>query len=150
MRLEIPSLGPGTRPGRPRAGGAASWQPLALEPASRARPKWIVEADTTDMTQLRAHIYASKKVRQHYRDEQGRDTERTIWPIAIGYLETVLHLASWCELRKDFRSFRIDRIAQAVFLDEKYPERRAALRVKWMKHMQEKHMQERGCHDGNP
>lgn len=125
-------------------------QPLALEPASRARPKWVAEADTTDMTQLRAHIYASRKVRLHYRDEQGRDTERTVWPIAIGYLETVLHLASWCELRKDFRSFRIDRIAQAVFLDEKYPERRAALRVKWMKHMQEKHMQERGCHDGNP
>lgn len=34
MRLEIPSLGPGTRPGRPRAGGAASWQPLALEPGA--------------------------------------------------------------------------------------------------------------------
>jgi predicted DNA-binding transcriptional regulator YafY len=77
-------------------------QPLALEPASRARPKWVAEADTTDMTQLRAHIYASRKVRLHYRDEQGRDTERTVWPIAIGYLETVLHLASWCELRKTF------------------------------------------------
>lgn len=34
MRLEIPSLGPGTRPGRPRADAAASWQPLALEPSA--------------------------------------------------------------------------------------------------------------------
>ncbi len=105
-------------------------QPLALEPASRAPPKWDDEPDSIDMTQLRAHIHASKKILLHYRDEQGRDTRRTIWPIAVGYLETVRHLAGWCELRKDFRSFRIDRIAQAVFLDEKYPERRAALRVK--------------------
>lgn len=122
-------------------------QPLALEPASRARPNLDNEPDSIDMTQLRAHIHASKKVVLHYCDEQGRDTRRTIWPIAVGYLETVRHLAGWCELRKDFRSFRIDRIAQAVFLDEKYPERRAALRVKWMKSMQENRMRERGYHD---
>ena len=90
---------------------------------------------------------ANKKVLLQYRDEQGRDTRRTIWPIAVGYLETVRHLAGWCELRKDFRSFRIDRIAQAVFLDEKYPERRTALRVKWMKSMHENRMRERGYHD---
>jgi len=123
-------------------------QPLALEPASRTPPKWDTTPESIDMTQLRAHIYASKKILLHYRDEQGRDTERTIWPIAVGYLETVQHLAGWCELRKDFRSFRIDRIAQAVFMDEKYPERRAALRVKWMKNMQEMRMRERECHVG--
>lgn len=33
MRLEIPSLGPRSRPGTPRAGGAATWQPLALDPS---------------------------------------------------------------------------------------------------------------------
>lgn len=122
-------------------------RPLALEPASRTPPKRDDTPDTIDMTRLRAHIYASKKVLLHYRDEQGRDTKRTIWPIAVGYLETVRHLAGWCEMRKDFRSFRIDRIAQAVFLDEKYPERRAALRVKWMKSMHDSRMRERGCHD---
>ena len=108
-------------------------QPLALEPASRTPPKWDAAPDSIDMTQLRGHIYASKKVLLHYRDEQGRDTRRTVWPIAVGYLETVRMLAAWCELRKDFRSFRIDRMTNAVFLDEKYPERRAALRTKWMK-----------------
>lgn len=108
-------------------------QPLALEPASRTPPKWDAPSDSIDMTQLRAHIYASKKVLLHYRDEQGHDTRRTVWPIAVGYLETVRMLAAWCELRKDFRSFRIDRMTDAVFLNEKYPERRAALRTKWMK-----------------
>jgi predicted DNA-binding transcriptional regulator YafY len=40
-------------------------------------------------------------------------------------------LAAWCELRKDFRSFRTDRVVDAVYLDETYPERRATLRAKW-------------------
>lgn len=118
-------------------------RPLALEPASRTPPKWNATPDSIDMTQLRAHIYASKKVLLHYRDEQGRDSSRTVWPIAVGYLETVRMLAAWCELRKDFRSFRIDRMTEAVFLDEKYPERRAALRAKWMKSFPLTHMRER-------
>lgn len=124
-------------------------QPLALEPASRAPPKWTPTPDSIDMTQLRTHIHTSKKVLLHYSDEQGRNTKRTVWPIAVGYLETVQMLAAWCELRTDFRSFRIDRIAQAEFLDEKYPERRTALRAKWMKNMHEIRLRERGCHDSN-
>ena len=108
-------------------------QPLALEPASRTAPKWETSPDTIDMVRLRAHIHAGKKLTLHYRDEQGRASERTVWPIAIGYLETVQHLATWCEMRRDFRHFRIDRIAGATFLDDRYPERRPALRAKWMK-----------------
>lgn len=118
-------------------------QPLALEPASRAPPKWEDEDETIDMTRLRAHIHAEKKIQLDYRDERGRGTQRTIWPIAVGYLETVRHLAGWCELRGDFRSFRIDRIVQADFLDERYPERRTALRIKWMKSMHMSRMRER-------
>jgi len=118
-------------------------RPLALEPASRTPPSWDEAPDGIDMTQLRAQIHASKKIRLHYRDEQGRDSARTIWPVAVGYLEAVRHLVGWCEMRKDFRSFRIDRIVQATFLDEKYPERRAALRARWVKGMIERRMKER-------
>ena len=118
-------------------------QPLALEPASGTPPKWDATPDTIDMTQLRAHIYASKKILLHYRDEQGRDSKRTVWPIAVGYLETVRLLAAWCELRQDFSSFRIDRMTGAEFLDEKYPERRAALRAKWMQSFSLNNMRER-------
>lgn len=118
-------------------------QPLALEPASGTPPKWDLPPESIDMTQLRAHIYASKKILLHYRDEQGRDSKRTVWPIAVGYLETVRLLAAWCELRQDFRSFRIDRMTNAEFLDEKYPERRAALRAKWMQSFSLNNVRER-------
>lgn len=108
-------------------------RPLALEPASRTPPKWDVPDDQIDVVRLRSHIHAGKRLTLHYRDERGQTTQRTVWPVAIGYLDTVRHLVAWCELRKDFRNFRIERITDAAFLDDKYPERRAALRAKWMK-----------------
>ena len=39
------------------------------------------------------------------------------------------------ELRKDFRSFRTDRVMNADYLDEKYPERRDILRARWRQSM---------------
>jgi predicted DNA-binding transcriptional regulator YafY len=102
-----------------------------VEPASRARPGSRKELDRIDMARTRTQIHEGKKITLRYRDEQGRDSERTIWPIAIGYHEAVRILAAWCELRRDFRSFRTDRVVDASYLDEKYPERRDLLRAKW-------------------
>jgi len=106
-------------------------RPFVLEPASRANPTWRKQADRIDMARTRTQIHEGKKIALRYRDEQGRDSERTVWPIAIGYLEAVRLLAAWCELRRDFRSFRTDRVVDAVYLEEKYPERRDLLRAKW-------------------
>jgi predicted DNA-binding transcriptional regulator YafY len=83
------------------------------------------------MARVRAQIHAGRKIELCYRDEQGRETKRTVWPVTVGYLETVRHLIAWCELRQDFRSFRTDRVTAAGFLDERYPERPGALRTKW-------------------
>ena len=110
-------------------------RPFALEPASGARPTWNREPDRIDMVRTRAQIHEGRKITLHYRDEQGRATERTIWPIAVGYYEAVRLLAGWCELRKDFRSFRTDRVLNADYLDEKYPERRDILRARWRQSM---------------
>jgi len=38
---------------------------------------------------------------------------------------------AWCELRKDFRHFRTDRIASLAVADARYPRRRAALLKEW-------------------
>jgi predicted DNA-binding transcriptional regulator YafY len=106
-------------------------RPFVLEPATGARPDWNATPDTIDMAQMRAQIHAGKKVALRYCDEHGRNSTRTIWPIAVGYLATVRHVIAWCELRRDFRSFRADRVVEATYLEEKYPERREALRLKW-------------------
>lgn len=106
-------------------------RPFVQEPASRARRDVSTEPDRIDMTKVRAHIHAGKKIALRYRDEHGRDSTRVIWPITVGYLETVRLLAAWCELRKDFRSFRTDRVIGATYLDERYAERRDVLRARW-------------------
>ena len=69
-------------------------------------------------------IREGKKLRVRYRDQQGQESERTVWPVMIGYAETVRLLAAWCELRQGFRHFRTDRIIAANFLDERHGRRR--------------------------
>ena len=48
-----------------------------------------------------------------HRDEQSRLTERTCLPPAIIYCIGVTVLASWCELRGDFRHFRAGRTRES-------------------------------------
>lgn len=110
-------------------------RPLILEPATRAVPSYRSPPDRLDMAATRRSIHGGRKIRLVYRDEQERETERTVWPFAVGYHEAVRLLLAWCELRRDFRSFRTDRVATADFLDDRYPERPAQLRARWRAHV---------------
>lgn len=107
-------------------------RPLLTNPASRATPSWNMPAGLIDVGQLRAAIRGGRKVRIDYGDEAGRQTTRTVWPLLIGYLQAVRVLVAWCELRQDFRSFRLDRIATATPLDERIPQSPAMLRRTWL------------------
>ena len=40
----------------------------------------------------------------------GRESERTVRPLCLAYFGPVWLLSAWCELRDDFRTFRLDRI----------------------------------------
>jgi predicted DNA-binding transcriptional regulator YafY len=58
-----------------------------------------------------------------YVDDRGRETQRTIRPLALHFWGSAWTLAAWCGLRTDFRSFRLDRVRAcartgAVFVDE--------------------------------
>lgn len=108
-------------------------RPYVLEPASRAPPAWNAPVDSLDMSKTRAHIHAGCKIAFAYRDESDRESRRTVWPVAIGYFQAVRLLVAWCELRRDFRNFRTDRVVAAEFLDERYPERPASLRARWQR-----------------
>lgn len=110
-------------------------RPIVLEPSTGAPITRRIPPDKIDMVALRTHIRAGRKIALTYSDEMGRETQRKVWPVTIGYLDTVRMLAAWCELRNDFRHFRTDRILDAQFLDDRYPERPAILRAKWSKTM---------------
>ncbi|RED15891.1 helix-turn-helix transcriptional regulator [Parasphingopyxis lamellibrachiae] len=46
-----------------------------------------------------------------YRDEAGQATSRSVQPLGLWFWGKVWTLLAWCELREDFRMFRIDRMA---------------------------------------
>jgi predicted DNA-binding transcriptional regulator YafY len=109
-----------------------------LEPSVEAAPPLASQDkrqdNGLDLAGLRAAIRGGRKVRLTYRDEAGAESERTIWPVIIGYVESALLLAAWCELREGFRHFRADRIVAAEFDETHYPARPAELRARWRAH----------------
>ena len=108
-------------------------RPLVLDAGARTPPAMKIPPDGLDVAQARAWIRLGRKIALVYLDAESRKTERVIWPIVVGYYDAVRHLVGWCELRNDFRSFRIDRVAGADFLEERYPARPSQLRAKWLK-----------------
>jgi predicted DNA-binding transcriptional regulator YafY len=84
-----------------------------------------------EIGKLREAIHAEQKVELLYGDEHGRQTVRIVWPVIVGYFESVRLLAAWCELRQAFRHFRLDRIARLNVLSQRIPERSASLRSRW-------------------
>ena len=125
-------------------------RPLVMEPASRAIPKWDAPKDALDMAAVRRAIHGGKKIALSYCDEHDRVTRRTIWPVGVGYYEAVRLLVGWCELRADFRSFRTDRVASAEFLEDRFPERPAALRARWRKASYERWMRQKALKERQP
>jgi predicted DNA-binding transcriptional regulator YafY len=106
-------------------------RPVVLEPAVASPASWDVKPEVLDMSRLRASIHAGRKVSLSYRDEQERESLRTIWPFLVAYRDTTRIVVAWCEARDDFRSFRTDRVLAADFLDDRYPARAAVLRARW-------------------
>jgi predicted DNA-binding transcriptional regulator YafY len=106
-------------------------RPFITEPSIGVPTSHAPAADGLDIALTRSWIRSGRKIRIRYRDEQSRETERTIWPTIIGYAETVRLLAAWCELRRGFRHFRTDRILAAEFLDEPSGCRPRELRARW-------------------
>jgi predicted DNA-binding transcriptional regulator YafY len=89
------------------------------------------QVEPIDLAPLRQAIRAEHKVILDYTDKKGARTRRTIWPIAIGFFERTRVIAAWCELRRDFRHFRTDRIAELRLTGRRYPERRRVLMRQW-------------------
>ncbi|HYE00044.1 MAG TPA: YafY family protein [Alphaproteobacteria bacterium] len=67
---------------------------------------------------LRRALRARRKVRLRYTDGGGGATERLVRPLSLESWGHTWTLTAWCELRADFRAFRLDRMAEAAATDE--------------------------------
>lgn len=98
---------------------------LLIGPASPS------SAGDAELPKIRRAIRTQRKVEIRYRDLKGEETTRTIWPFALGFFERMRVIAAWCELRKDLRHFRTDRIVAISVSKAAYPRSRAVLLKEW-------------------
>lgn len=110
--------------------------PDALRASLAASPIFVSEGDAVaaegvDVAELRGAIRDSRKLHIAYADEQGRRTHRTIWPIAMAYYVDVTLVGAWCELRADYRNFRVERIGSSRVLDEHFDQENGRLFREW-------------------
>lgn len=100
-----------------------------LSPTARAAaeslavyaPQAGLDAATRErLARLREATESRQKLSLLYRDLGDTDTQRTVRPLACFFWGPVWTLAAWCELREDFRSFRVDRIRRLSVLDERF------------------------------
>ena len=87
-----------------RAAPASGWG-FAVYPFAEAARGFV------HMAPVRAAIRSRRKVQITYAAPDKDTTERTVRPLQMEYWGRVWTLTSWCELRDDFRVFRVDRIS---------------------------------------
>jgi len=92
-------------------------EPLVAEtrlfaPATGARAR---SADA--LAVVRKALIDRRRLRIRYASERGETTERTVRPLGVFFWGKTWTLAAWCELRVDFRNFRLDRVSESTLLD---------------------------------
>jgi predicted DNA-binding transcriptional regulator YafY len=74
-------------------------------------PMWVVsDAARAAIDIIERAVEKRDVLTLDYRDEAGRPTARDVRPLGLWFWGKVWTLVAWCEMRDDFRAFRIDRI----------------------------------------
>ena len=69
---------------------------------------------------LRKAVDARSKVHLDYADAKGAPSGRVVCPLGLYFWGSVWTLGAWCELRRDFRNFRLDRIQDVSILADAF------------------------------
>jgi predicted DNA-binding transcriptional regulator YafY len=63
---------------------------------------------------MREAIVARRRLAFGYKDEGGKPSERSVRPLGLYFWGRRWTLAAWCEMREDFRNFRLDRVSDVA------------------------------------
>lgn len=105
--------------------GGVTAAPFFVSDGSADRPTGI------DLSDVRRAIRETRKVRLTYADALGQQSDRTVWPVAMAYYVDATLLGAWCELRDDFRHFRVERIVTSRILDDRFSADGGKLMQRW-------------------
>ena len=77
---------------------------------------------TPNLTLLRKAIRQRQIAQFDYKDGEGKQTGRRVRPLVIWNLTDGWMFSAWCEFRQDFRTFRLDRMANLILTGERFEE----------------------------
>jgi predicted DNA-binding transcriptional regulator YafY len=82
----------------------------------------IPQGAAAGLDTVRQAIVEHRKLQIEYSDSASRVSMRVVHPLALYFWGTTWSLAAWCESRKDFRNFRLDRIRKLEISVTKFEE----------------------------
>ena len=96
--------------------------PLLTETALFAPASAGSRRSAEGLSVAREALVERRKIRFTYEKPGGEGTVRIVRPLGIFFWGKTWTLAAWCELREDFRNFRLDRVSQATILELRFEE----------------------------
>jgi len=84
-----------------------------------------------DLSAIREAIAKQNKIDLVYKSQDGKQTQRIIWPFTIGYFTDGRILVAWCEKENDYIHFQTDRIISMKILNEEYSRSKNILFREW-------------------
>lgn len=104
------------------------------QPTLGIRPADVTpQEERPDTTLLRDALRRGRVLAFTYRSLERTVSERSVWPILLGYDDTHCLLIAWCEERDAIRHFRAERMSGIRVLERKPPRRRRELLELWQK-----------------
>lgn len=99
-----------------------SMKPLLGEAALFAPRTRIGQETSERLLAVRAALSERSKLSIRYEKADGEASERVIWPLGAFFWGRSWTITAWCELRDDFRNFRLDRMHDVTPTGDTYPE----------------------------
>lgn len=91
---------------------------------------WVVsDADREAIDLIERAVEKRQVLSLDYNDEAGRGSARDVRPLGLWFWGKVWTLIAWCEMRNDFRAFRIDRISTVTSAGRSFKPERGKLLV---------------------
>jgi predicted DNA-binding transcriptional regulator YafY len=95
------------------------------------------------LASLRGAIDIRQKAWLSYVDGEQAKTERTVRPLGLFFWGYTWSLTAWCEMRTDFRSFRLDRIDNLRMLEDRFVDEPGKTLDDYFRRMDDDHHHER-------
>jgi predicted DNA-binding transcriptional regulator YafY len=117
-----PGLAQGARSALSKIAAALPRDKRAVLESSRlfAPALFIDPAHGERLERMRRAIGGRRMAALRYRDAAGAVSARRVRPLGLFFWGDAWALGAWCELRQDFRNFRLDRIVELNVTDERF------------------------------